>query len=330
MKDVITLVVEKPLVLRELAPTVSTRWPSTTVYAITTRYLGLYEFRYPRGLRYDAFPFVGTPIWKPRSWQVPLVWKVDVGTASPCNIEPCDALREASEVWYAGAPDPSDAVTFHVLLSQCLGDEAAALPRPAIYLVDLRAEAINAAFDAPRNTKDEWFESIRHAGIARRYFDFNFNVNSLALLGTALRDAGVTVSDFMMSKYSLQLLYWLADDPHATFSSLIQAMQEWRGTGRYAPALLGSPASRVEIIQGLQDAGLAVPNAAGQVRLTSTGRRFLQLLHPDCRDADLPARMAEWERTWPESRPKVESYIRTFFGKQKRFAKASTHTPRVG
>ena len=53
--------------------------------------------------------------------------------------------------------------------------------------------------------------------------------------------------------------------------------------------------------------------------LSAQGQAFLDLLHPGCCDQDLPGRMRQWEQEWPVSRPKIERYLRTFFGKQKRF-----------
>lgn len=57
----------------------------------------------------------------------------------------------------------------------------------------------------------------------------------------------------------------------------------------------------------------------GALGLTAQGEAFLSALHPDCEDADLPFRLRQWEASWPVSRPSVERYLRTFFGKAARF-----------
>ncbi|HDR9131985.1 MULTISPECIES: type IA DNA topoisomerase [Burkholderia cepacia complex] len=318
MQDTIVFVVEKPFIVRELAHHLSARWPRSKVYAITTLYVGLYEFRYPRGLGLSAFPYVGDPSWKPRPLETTPVWEIHAGLAARIDQEPAELLRAADAIWYAADPDPSGAVAYHVLLTQCLGEAAAVSTRPALRILSLDDASVEAEFDAGATTSDAWFVACRNAGLARRFFDFNFNTNSLALFGAALRSAGVK-SEYAVSKYSLQLLYKLRKRPAYSEGELLCDMEKWIGTGRYAPSPLGSPASRATILEGLQLAGLIAWNSDGRIVLTELGQTFLQRLHPDCLDADLPARIGQWESAWPASRPNVERYLRTFFGKQKRF-----------
>ncbi|MDQ1090677.1 DNA topoisomerase IA [Xanthomonas sacchari] len=318
MQEHVVFVIEKPSTLRVLAPHLTTRW-SSKVYAIATNYIGLYEFRYPRGLRMADFPFVRDPMWKARALPVAPVFEVDQGGARSCGLDPGDLLRRASSIWFAGDPDPSGAVAFHTLLSECLGGELANGSWPALCLYSLDQQGIAQAFDAVGSTTDAWFASARNAGTARRFFDFNYNVNALAVFGPLLRQLCTPNPDYVLSKYSLQLLYALqglgAVDSDA---ALMNAMERWRGTGRYAVRGLGSPASRAAIIDGLRSSGLM-----RGLLISPSGREFLSLLHRDCCDPDLPGRISEWEGTWPESRPRMERYLRTFFGKQKRFAPAA-------
>ena len=87
---------------------------------------------------------------------------------------------------------------------------------------------------------------------------------------------------------------------------------------------LGSAASSHEIITNLVLLGLVscTPDQSNRLgcRLTDAGASFLDLLHPDCEDADLPFRHSQWQAEWPASRSAMERYLRTFFGKQRRFA----------
>lgn len=314
MEKYVVFVVEKPANLRALAPHLSAKWPGK-VYAITTLYIGLYEFHYPRGLNMADFPFVGEPAWKKRPLKSSPVFSVEGGEARQCDLEPADILRGASSILFAADPDPSGAVAFHILLSECLGPESACASRPALRLYALDDHSIGEAVESAGTTDDDWFQSLRNAGIARRFFDFNYNINAMALFGNALRQVGGVSRDYLVSKYSLQLLYALRDQPPIDSErALIRMMHEWPGTGRYARRDLGSPASQPAIIEGLRSAGLV--HEAG---LSAAGQAFLDLLHPDCRDPDLPARITRWEQAWPSSRTAVERYLRTFFGKQKRF-----------
>ena len=319
MEKHVVFIVEKPANLRALAPHLSAKWPGKA-YAITTLYIGLYEFRYPRGLNMADFPFVGEPAWKKRPLESSPVFEVEAGEVRQCDLEPTDILRGASSIVFAADPSPAGAVAFHVLLSECLGADMACASWPALRLYANDDHGINKALEAANTTRDEWFESLCNAGIARRFFDFNYNINAMALFGNALRQVGGVSQDYLVSKYSLQLLFALRDHPLVGEDEdvLIRMMQEWQGTGRYTHRGLGSPVSRPAILEGLRSAGLMQG-----VRLSAAGHAFLGLLHPDCRDPDLPARMAHWMHGWPSSRPAVERYLRTFFGKQKRFASRS-------
>jgi hypothetical protein len=56
------------------------------------------------------------------------------------------------------------------------------------------------------------------------------------------------------------------------------------------------------------------------VSLSENGRKFLQALHPDCQDFDLPFRLQEWQKLpSEEARKKIDKYLLTWFGRQKRF-----------
>ena len=315
MQEHTVFVVENEHALRAIAPQVATRFNSPT-YAVTTRYLGLYEFRYPRGLGMPDLPFIGEPNWKPRQQPRPVVFEVAMGHIRPANLDLSGLLSSAAQIWFAADPDPAGAVAFHVLLSETIGGGAARAPHPALHLQGRDKHSVSNAFDSPATTYAPWFHSALNAGIARRFFDFNFNVNALALFGPALRKSTPTSHSHIVSKYSLQLLYALRESTSwGNDKELLQAMETWEGSGRYAACCMGSPASRPEILKGLRTAGLL-----NGVELSAQGKAFLDLLHPDCRDPDLPGRIGQWEQEWPTARPKVERYLRTFFGKQKRFS----------
>jgi hypothetical protein len=46
---------------------------------------------------------------------------------------------------------------------------------------------------------------------------------------------------------------------------------------------------------------------------------MLNRLHPDCEDPDLPFRLHAWCEAGAAAKPAIDRYIKTFFGKQKRF-----------
>jgi DNA topoisomerase IA len=316
-KPSIVLVMEKPGQAKRMAALLANHWSAHRVFAIFTNYVGLYEFRYPRGLSYSDLPYIGDPLWRPRSAH-PSPVEFIASEVHKTSLTPSHLLKNAEAIWYACDPDSSGAVAYQVLLTQCLGNELAALDRPAMLLQSLAPEDIQRALDKPASTASPLFRAWLNAGEARRFFDFNYNVNSMALFGDCLRRVGVNTDTYGMSKYSLQLLYACVAHEGISDMPLLLLMESWPGTGRYQPSAIGSPASRHVILSGLLDAGLLDSNDR-KVSVSERGRRFLDLLHPDCEDADLPARLLEWQRDWPVSKPKVERYLRTFFGKQKRF-----------
>lgn len=196
------------------------------------------------------------------------------------------------------------------------------------------AEDLGRAVEAGGSTGDARFQTWLRAGQARRFFDYNFNVNALNLFGEALRhtseQAAQVAPQVGMSKYGLQLLYFLRGQSIMGVAEVIWSMQRWKGTGKYAGSdvQLGSPASQQQIITNLLALGLiACPRTHDnrqECQLTDAGTAFLDRVHPDCQDPDLPFRIRQWEAAWPASRPAMERYLRTFFGKQKRYARSAT------
>ncbi|WP_029308484.1 hypothetical protein [Cupriavidus metallidurans] len=316
----IVFIIDKPAVVRRLAPHLSARWPGQRIFAITTLYAGLYEFRYPRGLSLRDFPYVSEPRWKPRPLEQNAVWVVEGTEVARVGLQPRAVLSEADLICFASDPDASGAVAFHVLLSETLGQAAALEERPVFQIPSLDASSIERALDTPGTTTDPVFVTWVNIGYARRFFDFNFNVNALALLGQVFHQVGQKRPALAVSKFGLQLLYGLQTQSPLGDGELLRFMEGWRGTSRHAPSPLGSPASRPAIVGQLLDAGLVTRDLQYRLSLSRCGTEFLALLHPDCEDADLPARLEAWGLAWPDSRPQMERYLRTFFGKQKRFA----------
>lgn len=129
-----------------------------------------------------------------------------------------------------------------------------------------------------------------------------------------------------MSKYALQSLLLLSKcDEAFTESQIIRLMQENPASKKESP--LGTPASMTAIVEWLVHSGCLEPigrsaRGASSYVISSRGRSLISLMHKDCFDPDLAARIEVWGKTWPESQPAIERYIRHFFGKQKRFLEA--------
>ena len=85
---------------------------------------------------------------------------------------------------------------------------------------------------------------------------------------------------------------------------------------------MGSAASRQNIHACLTELGLTNQSEKGMLSITPLGTAFVAALHPDCRDFDLPFRLDAWMSMGVEvAEPAIERYLKTFFGKQLRFAR---------
>ncbi|RCT89658.1 hypothetical protein [Acinetobacter baumannii] len=328
MQKTIVYIVEKPPIARELSPYFLLKYPSDNIYIIPTLYIGLYQFNYPRGLKHTDMPFIGTPKWKPRIFEhfPNPVFEIQSNGKSvfkKSRKTPKEILNMADQIVFAADPDQSGVLAFHTLLKECLGEANAVMKRDALLLHTLAPKALQHTVNYPSNTLDDWFIHARNCGLAKSFFDYNFNTNSLILFGEILRKYGVNTNNFIMSKYTLQVLYDLLNNSAKNEDYLKKMSSGWVGTGRYAKGQIGSVASRHAIIENLL-ANRLIKTIDGMFHVTPLGQVFLESLHPDCQDADLPFRINEWMLTWPDSQPKIERYIKTFFGKQKRFADKSS------
>lgn len=266
-------------------------------------------------------------------WRNPYIGATPEGLRVDPYLMASSELRSPDLLVCACDADHTGAVTFEVAIEYLQG-KGRANDCPTVKIVDLSSDAIEAAFSAMAPF------SVAHAasaeyGRVKRYFDWNFNVNSFAVLGAAQRRAGVPDGPHplsrvapLLSKYALQLLYDLHARPPMPDGLVISLMHRWPGTGRYQVvpgewrAQLGSPASRYPILDNLISAGLlARTQVDGKqgVLVSARGRTLLGLLHPDCEDPDLPFRLHAWCEQGAASKPAIDRYIKTFFGKQKRF-----------
>lgn len=184
---------------------------------------------------------------------------------------------------------------------------------------DSHADRMKAMAEA-RYFEDVAAEVISASAVAD-YFDFNYVLNATPILGLAARSAGLKGS--APSAFGLQLLYWLKENGEGieTYHLRNQVLRDWKGLGKYVDGKgMGSMRSRQAIVERLVQGGyLMHDRASDRVELTAAGRKFLSILHKDCRDPDLPFRIRKWGALpAKEGRSKVDGYIKAFFGKQAR------------
>lgn len=324
----ILVVSEKPSVTRCLAPFARKHWPDASVTFVHAVPYANIRFAYPRGLKMHEFPFLTEPSARLVPWEK---WSCQPATlAATGELHPTEMREElftsADVIVSACDADHTGASGFAVLLEHVFGDTRY-LQCPALSVWSLDDASIETAFKNMVPFGEICAKSLEYGRI-KRYFDWNWNVNSLAILGETQLRVGVPLDAPPMSKYALQLLYALRDQPPMTAGAVVQLMHRWPGTGRYQiksgqwHPQLGSAASRSPILDNLILAGLLSPTEVDGktgVVVSPRGYALLEILHPDCEDPDLPYRLQAWCEQGYVAKPAINRYINTFFGKQKRF-----------
>ena len=332
----LAIIAEKPSLMDAFAPLLPEFFPhadfarTPVFFPIFGWYVGTANrFRLPRGLKWSELPFTSEPVYKPITSTAAKatigIRKLGVPSFSMVEAEADQALADADVIlalvdgYYGGAH----------LAYRFINDALGHFPKGRVlypWLVDLTESGMRKSLSEMRHF-DDFAMPIAMQGEIRRYFDFNYLCNALPMFGAAARQAG-TWGSTVPSKYGLQLLYDALDTGSLSDGHRVERMARWKGTGKYKEEGtafyqgLGSCASRADILEGLVKANYLQRMGSKRVNteLSEEGRAFLELLHPDCRDPDLPFRLDQWSRLpVPEARSRIDRYIRTFFGKQKTF-----------
>lgn len=315
---------EKPFLSREFAPHLAQQHNPHSTLIVHLMLAGPARFDYPRGVPLSAYPLIAAPQYKldpEHPWRACRLGHLAGGVVSAVSDEEAiRAIEDASIFVFAGDPGPSAINAFHGTLALLRPDLPARAEHCAYIISDLSQEGLARA--ARNVTTTRCLDGLAEQCAVKRYFEWNWNTNALALFGRALRAAGAA-EGATVSKFGLQALYLCDSTREFTHGTLCGEMQCWTGTGKYAPARMGSIASRGAIIDHLQQAGLLTTGRA--CHRTEVGDRLLLLLHPGCRDADLPARLASWmQEGLTAAQPAMDRYLRTVFGRQARFRPAAT------
>lgn len=324
----VLIVAEKPSLSRAIAPLARQHWPAANIVFVHAVPYGNFKFAYPRGLKLSDYPTLSEPRNRLASWDAwackPVAMAAD-GTLTPTTMR-LELFTAADVIVYACDPDHTGAVSFDVLLREVFGDNRAA-DCPALRLASLDSRSIEAAFANMKPFGESCRLSLEY-GRVKRYFDWNWNVNGLAIMGETQRRADVPADAAPLSKYALQMLYALRSVGPTTEGNVVFLMAHWAGTGRYPQSSsawspsVGSCASRGQILDNLTLAGLlekAPELTKPHLQLSRRGHALLDQLHPDCEDLDLPFRLDAWCNKGEGAKPAIDRYINTFFSKQKRF-----------
>lgn len=309
---------EKPYSSRQLNDVVQKTWPSAQITFLNTFSFVNPGVSYPRGIALSDYPYISHPVLPKR---ITLSKLNELGGNEWSDLE-LDSLDFDSfdEIVYAGEPDHTGAIAFYQIIEKYLGSDAWKKRLiTSVRLKTLDAAGISKSF-AGKGLFIEMYSDEISYGRAKRYFDWNWNLNSISILGLTLMYAGCeNHTGTHLSKYALQLFHYILEfEEPQTHAQLIKTMTAWKGTGKYPISdKFGSVASRWALINLLSDLRLIETLDNDKVYITSTGRMFSWLLHKDTKDFDLPSRIEQWCGNGLESsKASIDSYIKTFFGKQ--------------
>ncbi|WP_394772949.1 hypothetical protein [Flavobacterium sp.] len=307
--------------LKMIQPHLLNRWPGFNIFVFRVIPKYRFVFNYDNNLHPAFFPCIKDPVYKPDiKKKYGMVLHITNESIKVKRYNAIAILKNANTISYLGHLWYSSIINYNILLNEYL-DVHAANERLVIVPEIFTDQGIEYALYNSVTTKDPKFSKLQNAGMAKRFFDFNYNFNSLHFFNICLRKTRVTKKDYSVSKYSLQLLYELRERRPMTAGKAILMMQDWKGSGTYLPSIfgIGNPDSVDSIICGLLDSGLLKKNKNERLIVSKTGNSFLDMLDPGCRDIDLPGKLQVWQENWPHSQQEIEIYITNYFNNQKTF-----------
>ncbi|TLX16549.1 hypothetical protein [Rhizobium sp. MHM7A] len=290
-------------------------------------------FAIPRGQTYQSFPMTREAVYKPitfdgRYFDSETLMSARRGISARYNskIDNDDFLssvKRADVVYIACDASPSG---YHVQM------------RVLDWLKSLDANFVIKHFPVMSLVSSDLYHGLVNAreidnlaehaqlSLVRRHFDYNYLLNAYPIMGMTFEKAFGKRLAWPLSKHELQVLYFMRHGNSLTESDLFDVMKRWKGTGRYDTKGwdsyygIGNSASRSDIMGNLKAQGLLDRAGKHSLVISSKGERLLRFLHPDCEDPDQVMRIYSWAQLPIEvAKEKVDRYIKTFFGKQKRF-----------
>lgn len=326
------IIVEKPLSAQMLLPIASKFWPGEPIVIVAIHFaVFTHSFSFPSRSSYRKLPAVVEPKYNTEKWFLQYEGKASIRAYTACDgveikredFKSSDSLREfllsATAVSFACDWDPTGALIFDQAIASFL-PEFTETVMPVIKITAPSDDHIYKALLNPITTDHPVFQAMLNAAKIKRYFEYNFHLNGNVILGDLYRHLSGRSGMIAISKYMLLMLFHIQQIGSIKEHLVYHVMEKWKGkdnsNGKTSP--MGSPASRRSIIQNLLELGL-LSIAEGFYRLTPLGNEFLSSLHKDCYDPYLPQRIEGWQTlAYDVAKPLMDTYIKTFFKKQKR------------
>ncbi len=170
----------------------------------------------------------------------------------------------------------------------------------------------------------EEFEAFYRSGYIKKYFEYNFNINSRIFISEILNSLNIN-SNYILTKYVILtfcLIYNQEEESLFIPKFWRDYMERNKGSGKYSSFdnQIGSPASRSQILENLSNLNL-IEFRKNQFVKTDKGFSFWNLLNKKFLDIDLPGRIDSWTKSNEDLdliKSKIDNYIINLFKLQKR------------
>ena len=338
------IITEKVQLFDALAPIATERWPGEEIIMICSMPYDLNVYSYPRGLAYNDYPLLGEPAYKKTAarfedgsfTRAVIVTDGEAGHRYRMSFEQArKEMLRADHLVFAGDWDHAGVWGMERMLELLVPERDGSVFEVAIINGGLDERSLRRVFSDLRTPADPRYQALKNAALVKRYFDYNFNVNSLSILGQLYRTAADTNQPVLITKNMVQILIEAAKVGEIMESgrSKENSLCHWKGTGKYDPndcnayewwlQGMGSAASRPALLKQMTSLGLLEPEDDGKYpsrfRITAFGRNFANRLHKDCTDPDLTFRLCHWmAKPLDEAKELIDAYLMAFFRKQKR------------
>lgn len=296
--------------------------PGTQLAFLHMYMFGPMCFDYPSTVRSKEAPVLSRPTWRLR--QIPIIDYAMTGQGL-CPQKTMPQVPDLAGIltWLQGFDEILIAVrarpTSQMSATQALELVAGSTDLevyPPIYQIktfdERGAPDHRATWEARQPFLGRDDPAYRLADI-KRYFDWNYNVNSQAVIGDLMRELKIWRQHTLLTKYQILILHAIASGRFTGTDrrALYGFMRDYRGTGKYPPAPIGSHLSRTGIVDCLMYQGLINPD---NLALTEAGKRLADSLPPRTDDPDLPGRLNAWrERPVEQARQDINAYLGAVF-----------------
>lgn len=307
----ILVITEKPSMVKFLEPTIKEKWADSKVTLLAAP--PYYQTPVLPSHIPDGEFYIREPVYAPGKG---MLKDAASGTFQTVELDTFD-LKQFDEIIFAQDPDHSGVISFkNIIDHQFDADIYDSLM--AVKLIATDEKSIERAFANMGLYKEEFADQISY-GEVKRYFDWHWTVNSAKFLSPILDLIGTYAKNIVLSKYTVQLLFFINNNPGKSEGQLIGDMSKWPSLSE-GSVELGSAASKAAIIENLLNLGLVNVAEEGNKRLLSVslaGEKLIGILSEHMDDKFMPSKIEAWGNQGIEkAKPEIDAYLGNMFNDQ--------------